>query len=116
MRNINQKKRCVKRALPKFTSVCKTYDKVQEAYASRLSDDDEIVEIQCNVPIEDTSIGEFTSDFVFKRRDGTIAVRECTLRTKVLRPRTVTLLDFSQRYWLKKGITDWKVIIDAEKK
>lgn len=116
MRSKNYKGRCVKRALPKFTAVCKTYDIVQQTYAEKLSKDEDVVEIQCNVPLEDTSIGEFTTDFVITRKDGTISVRECVLRSNLLRPRTVKLLDFSQRYWLKKGVTDWKVVINAEKK
>ena len=104
MRNKNYKGRCVKRSLPKFVSICKTYDVVQQAYADRLSTEDDVLEIRCNVLLEDTSEGEFTSDFVVTKRDGNIAVRECVLRTNLLRPRTVKLLDFSQRYWLKKVI------------
>ena len=116
MRSKNYKGRCVKRMMPKFTTVCKTYDIVQEKYAEKLSNDDDVAEIRCNVLIEDTSIGEFTSDFVFERKDGTTAVRECVLRKNLLKPRMVKLLDFSQRYWLKKGVRDWKVVVDAEKK
>lgn len=116
MRSKNYKGKCVKRCLPKFTSVCKTYDDVQEAYATKLSTDASIVEIRGNVLLDELfEDGEYTSDFVITYTDEHIAVRECALRKNLFRPRTVKLLDFSQRYWLKKGITDWKVIIDAEK-
>ena len=116
MRNANQKSRCVKKALPKFTTICKTYDVVQTAYADVLSEDSTVNSIQCNVLLDDDFEGKFTTDFLITRGDGTLAVRECVLRTSLLRPRTIKLLDLSQRYWLKNGVTDWAVIIDAEKK
>ncbi len=116
MRSKNYKGRCVKRALPKFAVTCRTYDTVQTTYALNLSKNPEIESIQCNVLLEDYSEGEYTTDFVITKTDGSTAVRECVLRKNLLRPRTVKLLDFSHRYWLKKGITDWKVVINAEKK
>ena len=115
MRNNNYKGRCVKRSLPKFTSICKTYDDVQKAYADVLVSDEGIVEIRCNVILDDKTEGEFTSDFVVTKEDGTIAVRECVLRSNLLRPRTMKLLDLSQRYWAARNVTDWMVITDAEK-
>ena len=115
MRNAVQKGKCVKQSLPRFLSVCKTYDLVQEAYAKKLSEDEEVVEIRCNVPIEELfEDGEYTSDFVITKEDGSIAVRECVLRKNLLKPRMIKLLDFSQRYWRNKGVSDWKVIINAE--
>ena len=99
MRNANQKGKCVKRSLPKFVLVCKTYDAVQEAYATKLSEDVSITEIRANVLLEELfEEGEYTSDFVITYGDESIAVRECVLRKNLLRPRTVKLLDFSQRY------------------
>lgn len=110
MRNANQKGRCIKRSLPKFTSVCKTYDDVQNKYAVKLSSDVNVKEIHCNVLLEDTSEGKFTSDFVIQMQDGTVAVRECVFQSNLLRPRMIKLLDLSQRYWLQHGVTDWKVV------
>lgn len=110
MRNKNYKGKCVKQVLPKFSSICRTYDEVQYAYAIKLSEDSEVREVQCNVLLEDTSEGEFTSDFVIQMQDETVAVRECVLWSNLLRPRTVKLLDLSQRYWSKRGINDWKVV------
>lgn len=104
MRNANQKGRCVKRALPKFTSVCRTFDVVQQVYAEKLSANEDIADVKCNVSIDDTSEGQFTTDFVITKKDGSVAVRECVLRSNALRPRMIKLLDFSQRYWLKKSL------------
>lgn len=116
MRQKTLKTKCVKRRIIKCSDLLRTYDIVQETYANHLESDDDVVTVYCNVPIEDLSIGDFTTDYVLIRKDGSTAVRECVLRKNLLRPRTVKLLDFSQRYWLKKGVTDWLVIIDAEKK
>lgn len=115
MRNRNYKGRCVKQSLPKFSSVCKTYDDVQYAYAGLLAADDSIMDIKCNVFLNDDSEGEFTSDFVITKDDGTIMVRECVLLSNLLKPRMVRLLDFSQRYWLEHGVPDWKVVTNNAK-
>lgn len=70
--------------------------------------------MRSDILLDDNSIGEFTSDFLVTFTDGSEAVRECVFRKNLLKPRTIKLLDFSQKYWFKRGITDWKVIIDAE--
>lgn len=115
MRNKNYKGKCIKQSLPKFSSICRTYDDLQNSYAIKLSEDEEVKEVQCNVLLEEISEGEFTTDFVIRMQDGTVAVRECVLRSNLLRPRMVKLLDLSQRYWLQRGVNDWKVVInDAE--
>ena len=49
MRKKNFKGRCEKRTLEKCKGVCKTYDKIQSAYADILQNDDDIIEIRCNV-------------------------------------------------------------------
>ena len=49
----------------------KTYDKVQDSYADILEQNEDVIEIQCNVPFEDTSIDEFTCDYVITKQDGT---------------------------------------------
>lgn len=115
MRNANQKGRCIKRALPKFTSLCRTYDDVQNAYAALLSTDDNVVEVKCNVLIEDATEGKYCTDFVITKSDGNTAVRECVLNQYLCKPRMIKLLDLSQRFWLKHGVTDWKVVIADEK-
>ncbi len=115
MQNANQKGKCIKQSLPKFTTICKTYDKVQFAYADFLAGNDKIAEVKVNVPLEDESVGKFTTDFVITDINRSVSVRKCVLRGLLLKPRTVKLLDFSQRYWLQRGVTDWKVVTNCEK-
>lgn len=114
MRQRKLKTRRITRRVSKCKEPIKTYDAVQDKYADTLDADPDVIEIICNVPFEDTSIGDFTTDYLIKRADGSEAVRECVFRKNLLKPRTIKLLDFSQKYWFKRGITDWKVIIDAE--
>ncbi len=99
MRRTDYKGKRIKRNLTKCCEVFKSYDRVQDSYGTMLENDPEIVEIKCNVPLEDHSIGEYTTDFVCTKEDGSIMVRECVYRKNLLRPKTITLLDFSQRYW-----------------
>lgn len=115
MRNYNYKGRCVKVSLPKFSSVCRTFDNVQHSYAVLLSTDNNVMEVKCNVLIEDTTEGKYCTDFVITKSDGKFAVRECVLKSHLCKPRMVKLLDLSQRYWMKHGVTDWKVVIEDEK-
>lgn len=115
MRNAIQKGRCIRRSIPHCSTICKSYDKVQDAYAVILGNSQNITEIKCNVLLTDTSEGEFTTDFVITKGDGTVAVRECVIRSNLLRPRTIKLLDLSQRYWLQHGVTDWKVVTNDAK-
>ena len=45
MRKKNFKGRCEKRSLEKFTTICKTYDPIQSAYANILVKNKDIAEI-----------------------------------------------------------------------
>ena len=54
MRKKNYKGRCEKRIIEKCNGVCRTYDAVQYSYADILQKMDDIVEIRCNVPLDDT--------------------------------------------------------------
>ena len=40
--------------------------------------------------------------------------RECVQRSHLTNPMTVKLLDISREYWLRHGVTDWGLVIDAE--
>ena len=42
-------------------------------------------------------------------------VMECVQRKYLQKPMTVKLLDISRDYWLKHGVSDWGIVIDAEK-
>lgn len=111
MRKKNFKGRCEKRMLAKCVEVCKTYDPIQHAYADLLSADDSVQEIRCNVPLEDS---EYTTDFVCVKTNGDLIVRECVYRKHLSKPLTIKLLDISKEYWLKHGVSDWGLVIDAE--
>ena len=115
MRKKHYKGRCEKRVLNKCQDVCRTYDAVQSAGADMLQADESIKEIRCNVLLEGLSEGEYTSDFVCIKANGDWLVRECVQKKLLLKPMTVKLLDISRNYWLRHGVTDWGLMIDAEK-
>ena len=85
-------------------------------YADKLEENDEIAEFNCNVLLEGLDIGEYTTDFVCKKKDGTYRIRECVERKNLTRPYTIKLLDASREYWyVKRGVEDWGIVIDEEK-
>jgi hypothetical protein len=100
--------------LSKSNEVVKTFDNIQTAYAQILDKDENIQKIQCNVPLEGIEEGEFTTDFLCTKSDGDLMVRECVFRKKLSLPRTCKLLDSSREYWLKRGVTDWGIVIEQE--
>lgn len=114
MRKKNYKGRCEKRAFSKCEGICKTYDKIQYAFAAILQADSDIKEFRCNVMLDGLLEGEYTSDFVCIKSNGDYMVRECVFRKLLTKPMTVKLLDVSREYWLKHGVTDWGLVIDAE--
>ena len=109
MRKKDFKGRCVKKNLSKCKVVCKTYDKIQTAYADMLQADNDIKEIRCNVLLDNT---DYTSDFVCVRKSNEIMVRECVMRNHLTKPMTVNLLDFSGAYWSRRGVMDWGSVIN----
>lgn len=115
MRKKGYKGRCEKRLISKCEGVCRTYDAIQSAYADILQADDSIREIQCNVLLDGLPEGEYSSDFVCIKTAGDMTVRECVQRKHLMKPLTVKLLDASREYWLRRGVTDWGIVIDAEK-
>lgn len=115
MRKKNYKGRCEKRILSKCKDVCKTYNEIQYAYADILQSKDDIKSFKCNVLLDGLSEGEYTSDFVCIKVDNDLMVRECIHLKHLTKPLTVKLLDISKNYWLRHGVTDWGLVIDAEK-
>lgn len=111
MRKKGFKGRCEKRKLAKCREVCRTYDPIQAAYAEVLQANDEVREIQCNVPLDD---GEHMTDFLCEKTDGEMMVRECVQRKHLLKPMTIRLLDASRTYWAKHGVADWGLVVDAD--
>lgn len=115
MRKKGYKGRCEKRTLAKCEGVCRTYDVIQAAYADVLQASNNVKEIRCNVPLTGLPEGDYTSDFVCVKADNDFMVRECVFRKLLTKPMTVRLLDASREYWLRRGVTDWGLVIDAEK-
>ena len=113
MRKKNYKGRCEKRSLEKFTSICKTYDPIQSAYADVLVKNKDIAEVRCNVALDGEECCEYMTDFVCIKTDRDLMVRECCQRKHLTKPQTTTLLDLSRSYWLRRGVTDWGIVVDA---
>lgn len=114
MRKRNYKGRCEKRTISKCEDICRTYDAIQYAYADILQSNENIKEIHCNVPMDGLSVGEYTSDFVCVKSNGDLLVRECVNRKFLTKPLTAKLLDASRLYWLRRGVTDWGLVINEE--
>ena len=115
MRKRNFKGRCEKRKLSKCVDVCRTYDKIQYVFADILNNSDEVVSFQVNVPLDgmDGSIaGCYTSDFVCTKKDNDLMVRECVERRHLTKPLTVKLLQASRDFWLRRGISDWGIVVE----
>ena len=106
--------RCVKQHFDKCEGICKTYDKIQTAYARELQKNSDIVSFQSNVQIESPDGTAYTSDFVATRSNGKILVRECVWRKHLSWPTVAKLLDMSRSYWLSKGVEDWGIVIEKE--
>lgn len=111
MRKKNFKGRCKKRTISKCEEICRTFDPIQYAYADILQASEDIKEIRCNVAMDGL---EYTSDFVCMKSNGDLLVRECVNRKFLTKPLTVKLLDASRLYWLRRGVTDWGVVINEE--
>ena len=114
MRKLHYKGRCTKKTLSKCKDICRTYDKIQTAFADWLQENEEIVSFQCNVKIEIGVKDPYTTDFYAEKKDGTVLVRECVWRKNLSRPTTCRLLDLSRNYWLSQGVEDWGIVIEKE--
>lgn len=120
MQKKNYKGKCEKIALSKSKEVCRLYSPIQISYINTLQLNKDILEIKCNVLMENLSninndiTGEYTSDFVCIKTDGETMVRECVYSNHLTKPMTARLLDASYRYWSSKGIKDWGIVIDVE--
>ena len=110
----NYKGRCDKKRISKCKDVIRCYDAIMIAYVDVLEKDEDVVEVRCNVPLEDFCIGDYTTDFVCILRNGDIRVRECVIRNKLVHHITVKWMDASRNYWLRRGVHDWGIVINAE--
>ena len=112
MRKKDYKGRCEKRVLDKCNSLFKSYDSIQSAYANILVKNKDIAEVRCNVILDD-DCSEYMTDFVCTKTNGDLMVREC-ISTKLLeKPLSMKLLDMSRTYWLRHGVSDWGIVVDA---
>ena len=114
MHKKNYKGKCIKRKLGKCKDVCRTFCEIADAYAQKLEESPEIAEIRCNVLLDGFELGEYTSDFVCKRTNGDLMVRECVKRHLLVKPMTMKLLNASREFWLRRGVTDWGLVINEE--
>ena len=72
----------------------------------------DIAEVRCNVVLDD-DCSEYMTDFVCMKTNGDLMVREC-ISTKLLeKPLSMKLLDMSRTYWLRHGVSDWGIVVDA---
>ncbi len=113
MYNKNYKGRCNKRKIDKCKDVIRCYDSIMTAYVNKLEKDENVVEVRVNVPLDDFPLGEFTTDFVCTMKDESLRVRECVFRDKIEHPIVAKKLDASRAYWLRRGVTDWGLVVDA---
>ena len=112
VRKKDYKGRCTKVASSKSETACRLYDDLMIAYLRNLEEESDIISIQTNVPLDGM---DFTSDFLCQQEGGDFIVRECVYRKYLTKPMTAQLLDTSRTYWLKHGIYDWGVVVDAQK-
>ena len=110
MRKKNYKGRCEKRKLSKCEDVCRTFDAIQSAYADLLNGSEEIRSFRVNVLLDGMD-GGYTSDFVCVKD---LMVRECVERKHLTKPLTVKLLQASKDFWLRRGVSDWGIVVEKE--
>ena len=79
MQKKNFKGRCLKKQLSKCEGVCRTFSVLADAYAEALENNEEIEQIRCNVLMEGLTLGDYTTDFVCKKTNGDLLVRENSL-------------------------------------
>ena len=113
MRKKNYKGRCEKKYVSKCDSICKTYDPIQTAYVDLLDSNPDIDKIKCKVILDGDEAGEYMTDIVCTKSNGELLVRECVNMKILTRPLTGKMLDISRTYWLRRGVADWGIVVDA---
>ena len=114
MQKQNYKGKCEKRTLSKCEGTCRTYSDIATQYALKLETAADIESFRCNVPLEGLADGDYTSDFVCKKTNGDLMVCECVRKEHLTKPLTVKLLDVSLSFWTRRGVKDWRIIINEE--
>lgn len=107
--------RCEKRTMSKCADgVARTYNAIESKYAERLEGNPNVKEFRCQVLLEGLELGEYCSDFVAVKVNGDLMVRECVYRKHLMKPMTAKLLDASRNYWMRRGVTDWGIVVDKK--
>lgn len=107
--------RCEKRAMSKCADgVARTYNVIESRYADKLEENPDVKEFRCQVLLEGLEMGEYCSDFVATKIDGDLMVRECVFRKYLTKPMTAKLLDASRLYWMRRGVTDWGIVVEKK--
>ena len=92
--------------LGKCENECVVYTQIQLSCALYLQNEDSVASFSCNVPMPDFEDGQYTSDFVCKNADGTIAVYECIEAQEQLVDEGELLLREWQ-HWFARGAFTW---------
>ncbi len=111
MRNIKSRCRSYTKALTKSKKRFVAYNEVQLKYADVLEKDNDVVDIRANVRLKDFELGNYSTDFVVTKSDGSISVIETVFKKNLFRKGTIECLDASYKYWQQKGVTDFKVVV-----
>lgn len=107
--------RCEKRTMSKCADgVTRTYNVIESRYADKLEENPDVKEFRCQVLLEGLEMGEYCSDFVATKMDGDLMVRECVFRKHLTKPMTAKLLDASRLYWMRRGVTDWGIVVEKK--
>jgi hypothetical protein len=117
MRNKSTAARLIKRKSEKCISgIVRSYSKLQDKFAQMLDDDESILEYRVNVDIGNVPHFDYlyTTDFVVKKKDGSLHAYEVVQRKHLKKNLTAELLDFSRNFWAKRQVT-FGIITDAKK-
>ncbi len=113
MRNKNSHTKTIKTKLNKCKTIFYSYSDIQLSYGKELDERDDIIEIKPNVKLEGCE-GNYSSDFLCLKSDGSYMVREVLYVNKLMKPLTIKMLDISRNYWLRKGIDDWGLVLSVK--
>ena len=102
----NYKGKCIKRKLSKCKDFCRTFSEIADVYAQKLEESEEILEIRCNVFLDGFEMGEYTSDFVCKRTNGELMVRECVKKHYEIQKKVFSKLHTEKFIELVKELID----------
>ena len=112
MRNTKTKGKTMTKALSKCHKRFIAHNEVQWAYADILEGNEDINEIKCNVKLLGCELGEnYSSDFVCTKSNGELLVVETVFKKHLLKPLNLKLLEESRKYWLARGVQDWRLVV-----